>query len=78
MKDLKNHPIAVNSNTSTVPLPTKSIGLVLHAPLALRALVILLGQALLPNLGGQDATTTMLPLNVVLFQRLVWVEPTLL
>ena len=45
MKDIKNHPIAVNLNTSTVPLPTKLIGLVLHAPWALRALVILLGRA---------------------------------
>jgi len=76
MKDIKNRPIAVNSNTSTVPLPTKIIGVVLHAPLELRALVILLGRACWPNLAGRGATTTTLPLNVVLFQRLVWVEKT--
>ena len=76
MKDIKNHPIAVNLNTSTVPLPTKLIGLVLHAPWALHALVILLGQAFLPNLVGQGATTTMLALNHVLLPVLVWVEPT--
>jgi len=31
----------------------------------------------LQNLDGPDATTTMLPLNVVLFPVLVWVEKTL-
>ena len=76
MKDIKNHPIAVNLNTSTVPLPTKIIGVVLHAPLELRALVILLGQAFYPNLVGRGVTTTTRPLNVAHFPVLVWVERT--
>jgi len=54
------------------------IGNALGAPLVPLALATSIGTVSKPNLDGQDATMTMLPLNVVLFQRLVWVDPTLL
>ena len=62
--------------TSTILPLTRNIGTALDAPSVPPALVILLGRAFLQNLDGPGATTTMLPLNVVLFQRLVWVAPT--
>ena len=62
--------------TSTILPPTQKIGTALGARSVPPALDTSIGAVSLPNLDGQDATTTMLPLNVVLFQRLVWVEPT--
>jgi hypothetical protein len=42
---MKNHPIAVNLNTSTIHPPIQKIGSALHALLALRAWVTLFGRA---------------------------------
>jgi len=75
-KDSKNPPIATKWHTSMTLRSTKTIGIVCRAPSAPPALVTSIGTGSTPNLGGPGVTTTMLPLNVALFQRLVWVEPT--
>ena len=64
-------------STSTTPPPTPTIGTASNAPLVPPALETSIGTVFKPNLDGQGATTTMLPLNVVLFPALVWVEKTL-
>ena len=74
---IRSHPIAPNYNTSTTSPFTQKIGNALDAPLVLPALETSIGTGSKPNLDGQDATITMLPLRVVFFQRLAWVAPTL-
>ena len=73
---IRSHPIAPNYNTSTTSPLTQKIGHALDAPLVLPALETSIGTGSKPNLDGQDATITMLPLRVVFFQRLAWVAPT--
>jgi hypothetical protein len=68
---INNHPTATMFSTSTIPPPTLTVGTASNAPLVPPALETSIGTVSNPNLDGQDATTTTLPLNVVLFQRLV-------
>ena len=58
------------------PQPMGACGNVLNAPSVPPVLVKSIGAVFKLNLDGQGATTTMLPLNVVFFQRLAWVEQT--
>ena len=69
-------PTVATRNTSMTRPATKTNGHVFHVQLERHALVTLLGRMFCLNLDGQDATTTMLPLNVVLFPRRVWVVKT--
>jgi hypothetical protein len=65
-------------STSTTRPPSPPIGTASNAPLVPLATETSIGTVFKPNLDGRGATTTMLPLNVVLFPVLVWVEKTLL
>ena len=72
-KDSKNPPIATKWHTSMTLRSTKTIGIVCRAPLVRPAVETSIGPVCKRNLVGQDATTPMLLLHGVLFQRLVWV-----
>jgi len=72
-KDSKKPPIAKKKHTSMTLRSTKTIGIVCRAPLVRPAVETSIGPVCKRNLVGQDATTPMLLLHGVLFQRLVWV-----
>ena len=63
-------------STSTTRPPTPTIGTASNAPTVPPAPETSIGKVFKPNLVGQGATTTTLPLNVAPFQRPVWVAPT--
>ena len=69
-------PTVATRNTSMTRPATKTNGHVFLVQLGRHVSVTLLGRMSCPNLDGQDATTTMLPLNVVHFPRRVWVVKT--